>query len=64
MINYADDNSPFSRKDNIESVIIQLTIDSKSLLEWIPKNGLRQTLINLILLPIILRGTFCTGSTI
>ena len=41
IINYADDNSPFSCNDNIESVITQITIDSKSLLEWFANNGLK-----------------------
>ena len=41
IINYADDNSPFSCNDDIESVIAQLTIDSKTLLEWFANNGFK-----------------------
>ena len=41
IINYADDNTPCSCDGNIESFTTQLTIDSKSLLEWFANNGLR-----------------------
>ena len=39
--NYADDNSPFSCNKDIESVILQLEKDSKSLLAWVSNNGLK-----------------------
>ena len=39
--NYADDNSPFSCNENIESVILQLENDSKILLTWVSNNGLK-----------------------
>ena len=39
--NYADDNSPFSCNADVESVIEQLTTDSKTLLEWVKNNGLK-----------------------
>ena len=34
IVNYADDNSPFSCNADIDSVISKLTNDSKTLLEW------------------------------
>ena len=39
--NYAHDNSPFSCNKDIESVILQLEKDSKSLLTWVSNNGLK-----------------------
>ena len=39
--NYADDNFPFSRNKNIESVILQLVNDSKIPFEWFDLNGLK-----------------------
>ena len=42
--NYADDNSPFSCNEDIESVILKLENDSKILLTWISNNGLKANL--------------------
>ena len=39
--NYADDNSPFSCENDNDSVILNLTKDSKSLLEWFTLNGFK-----------------------
>ena len=39
--NYADDNSPYSCENDIESVIVQLEKDSKTLLEWTGNNMLK-----------------------
>ena len=39
--NYADDNSPFSCNEDIESVILQLEKYSKILLTWVSNNGLK-----------------------
>ena len=39
--NYADDNSPYACKGDIESVIIKLENDSKTLIEWVSNNGLK-----------------------
>ena len=39
--NYADDNSPFSCNEDVESVILQLENDSKTLLTWVTNNGLK-----------------------
>ena len=41
IVNYADDNSPFSCNTDIESVLSKLTIDSKALLEWFYNNSLK-----------------------
>ena len=41
MANYADDNSPYACKNDIESVISQLEGDSKTLLEWVANNALK-----------------------
>ena len=37
--NYADDNSPFLCENDNDSVLLNLTKDSKSLLEWFTLNG-------------------------
>ena len=39
--NYADDNSPYSCNNDIESVISQLQMDSKTLLNWLDNNRLK-----------------------
>ena len=39
--NYADDNSPYACKSDVDSVITQLEEDSRTLLEWVSNNGLR-----------------------
>ena len=39
--NYADDNSPYAFKQDIESVIKKLEEDSQSLIEWVNNNALR-----------------------
>ena len=39
MSNYADDNTPFSCQDDIESVIETLNTDCKVILEWFCNNG-------------------------
>ena len=39
--NYADDNSPFTCKADVTSVIAQLEYDSKILLQWVKNNGLK-----------------------
>ena len=41
IINYADDNTPFSSAPSIPSVIDNLEEDSKILLNWIKYNGLK-----------------------
>ena len=41
IVNYADDNSPFSCNADIDSVIVKLTDDSKTLLEWFCNNSLK-----------------------
>ena len=41
MANYADDNSPYAFKEDIESVIIKLENDSRILLEWVSNNALK-----------------------
>ena len=41
IVNYADDNSPFSCNADIESVLSKLTNDSKTLLEWFYNNSLK-----------------------
>ena len=41
IVNYADDNSPFSCNADIDSVTSKLTNDSKTLLEWFCNNSLR-----------------------
>ena len=40
IVNYADDNSPFSCNADIDSVISKLTNDSKTLMEWFCNNCL------------------------
>ena len=39
--NYADDNSPYACDKDIESVIIKLEEDSKTLLNWVYNNVLK-----------------------
>ena len=39
--NYADDNSPYTCKRDMESVITQLEEDSQTLLEWVTNNALK-----------------------
>ena len=39
--NYADGNSPYVFKQDIESVITKFEEDSQSLIEWVNKNALR-----------------------
>ena len=39
--NYADDNSPYAVGRDIESVILQLEEDSKTLINWVCNNGLK-----------------------
>ena len=39
--NYAVDNSPFSCNEDVESVILQLENDSKTLLTWVTNNGFK-----------------------
>ena len=39
--NYADDNSPYACKHEIEEVIAQLEKDSRTLLEWVGNNALK-----------------------
>ena len=39
--NYADDDSPYVFKQDIESVITKLGEDSQSLIEWVNNNALR-----------------------
>ena len=39
--NYADDNSPYTCKDDTETVISQLESDTKMLLNWVSQNGLK-----------------------
>ena len=39
--NYADDNSPYACKSDMDSVIVQLEEDSKILLEWVSNNVLK-----------------------
>ena len=39
--NYADDNSPFTCKEDTENVILQLESDTKILLNWVSQNGLK-----------------------
>ena len=41
LVNYADDNSPFSCNDNIPLVLDQFGSESKTLLKWIKDNGLK-----------------------
>ena len=41
IVNYADDNSPFSCNEDIDSVISELENDSKTLLEWFCNNSLK-----------------------
>ena len=41
IVNYADDNTPFTCKDDINSVIEQLEKDSKTLLNWFSNNALK-----------------------
>ena len=41
--NYADDNSPFSCKLKVESVIMQLQNDCNLLMEWFSNNSLKAT---------------------
>ena len=41
IVNYADDNSPFSCNADIDSVRVKLTDDSKTLLEWFCNNSLK-----------------------
>ena len=41
IVNYADDNSPFSCNADIDSGISKLTNDSKTLLEWFCNNSLK-----------------------
>ena len=41
MANYADDNSLYACKNDIESVINQLEGDSKTLLDWVANNTLK-----------------------
>ena len=41
LANYADDNSPFTCKDDIENVILKLESDTKILLNWVSQNGLK-----------------------
>ena len=46
MANYADDNSPFACTKDMESVMLQIESDSKTLLKWVSNNG--QIQINFI----------------
>ena len=39
--NYADDNSPYACKADIDSVIVQLEKDSRALIEWVSNNVLK-----------------------
>ena len=39
--NYADDNSPYACKGDIESVITKLENDSRTLIEWVSNNALK-----------------------
>ena len=39
--NYADDNTPYAVGKDIESVILQLEEDSKTLINWVCNNGLK-----------------------
>ena len=39
--NYADDNSPYACKADIDSVIVQLEKDSRTLIEWVSSNVLK-----------------------
>ena len=41
IVNYADDNSPFSCNKDITSVIEHLDNDTKALLEWFKNNDLK-----------------------
>ena len=41
IINYADDNTPFTYKDDMNLVMKQLENDSKTLLNWFSKNALK-----------------------
>ena len=41
MANYADDNSAYACKEDINTVIKQLEKDSRILLEWVANNVLK-----------------------